>query len=489
MYEMISFSIIIISDRSVPAVFDCCNQGGYLTFGGYMQKKYLKYKNYAHFDKKMSVRKAKKMLQSKKSISEHGFFPFLHYTIKSKKLEYVGDKIYAKKEPKKREIYYCAHFDRYIYQHYAYMLNKKYNDFVVENGIDSCVGAYRIDRGKCNINFAYEMFETIKNMGDSIIIIGDFTGFFDNLDHNKLKRRVEIVFGDKLDDNLYKVYKSLTKFSYVDVTDLYDYYTNKNGKRSEKYYMRKLNQLMTIDEFKLFIKSKNTKTGAKYLKRNEKKYGIVQGSPMSGLFANIYMIEFDKCMNDYAIKNHGKYLRYSDDFMLVIKRDNITNLNTVYKTIQGFVQAAGQIELEKRKTNVYQYINHQLECINELIFNTQNVPNLINFLGFSFDGQSVAIRNKTISKYFYKMNRRIKKMLKDNKSVTTKSIYDKFSMQGENKKNNHGNKGNFITYVKRATKIFSGENKIDDVRKNSVSKVTERIGAIKLRIKKMNNKK
>ena len=83
---------------------------------GDIMKEYLKYKKYAHFDKKMSISKAKKIINDEVNINNHGFFPFIHYSIKYKKLENVNGKVYAKKEPKMREIFYCSHLDRYIYQ-------------------------------------------------------------------------------------------------------------------------------------------------------------------------------------------------------------------------------------------------------------------------------------------------------------------------------------------------------------------------------------
>ena len=109
---------------------------------------------------------------------------------------------------------------------------------------------------------------------------------------------------------------------------------------------------------------------------------------------------------------------------------------------------------------------------------TENAPNIINFLGFSFDGSKITIRSKTISKYYYKMTRKIKKYIKGKNGITIKDIYNKFSLQGENKKNSGGNKGNFITYVKRAEIVFKNEDSIKSVRTNSKKKVTEKIGTL-----------
>lgn len=448
-----------------------------------MNKSYLKYKNYAHFDKRMSVSRAKRLLKDNKVIKDHGFFPFVHYTIISKRIEKFDNKIHYNKEPKKREIYYCAHFDRYIYQHYAYKIGLLYNKYVFENEIDNCVGAYRINKGKCNIDFSYEMFTFVKNNPNCFVIIGDFSSFFDNLNHQNLKNRLEIVLGSKMDDNLYKTFLSLTNFKYVNVDDLYDYYSFRNNKRSEKYYMRKLKQLMDVSEFRSFIKMKNSKTNLSYLKYNEKDYGIVQGSPMSGLLANIYMIDFDKQMNEFVRNQNGKYLRYSDDFMIVIPFNDNIDLNNVYKKVQEYVGKAGKIELQKKKTNVYQYSDEKVTCLNKNLFNTDNTANVISFLGFSFDGVNISLRQKTLSKYSYKLNRKIKKYFNGSSDDNIKDIYDKFSIQGSNKTSKKGFAGNFITYVKRAKKIYGNEPKIAKVINNSKKKVTERIGIIKSRNK------
>ena len=124
-----------------------------------------------------------------------------------------------------------------------------------------------------------------------------------------------------------------------------------------------------------------------------------------------------------------------------------------------------------------------MECINKSVFDVDNAPNIINFLGFSFDGKNISIRDKTISKFFYKMNKKIKGSINGKTNLTIKQIYDKFSFQGESKKNSKGNKGNFITYVKRAEKKFNNETKIANVRKSSKIKVTERIGIMKSKYK------
>lgn len=53
------------------------------------------------------------------------------------------------------------------------------------------------------------------------MIIGDFTHFFDMLQHNYLKERLCDVLGvDRLEDDYYSVFKNITKYSLWELTDL-----------------------------------------------------------------------------------------------------------------------------------------------------------------------------------------------------------------------------------------------------------------------------
>lgn len=76
------------------------------------------------------------------------------------------------------------------------------------------------------------------------------------------------------------------------------------------------------------------------------------------------------------------------------------------------------------------------------------------------------------------MTRKIKKYIKGKNEITIADIYNKFSLQGENKKSSGGNKENFITYVKQAEKVFKNENSIKLVRTNNKKKAAEKIGII-----------
>src|SRR5690606_13844326 len=58
---------------------------------------------------------------------------------------------------------------------------------------------------------------------------------------------------------------------------------------------------------------------------NKEGCGIPQGSPISALLSNIYMIGFDAAMQAYATKQGGSYRRYCDDILLVLPQSKETS--------------------------------------------------------------------------------------------------------------------------------------------------------------------
>lgn len=55
-------------------------------------------------------------------------------------------------------------------------------------------------------------------------------------------------------------------------------------------------------------------------KQNEN--GIPQGTTISDVIANMYMIDFDILMKKFATKYGGYYKRYSDDILYICKLEN-----------------------------------------------------------------------------------------------------------------------------------------------------------------------
>ncbi|OAB33137.1 hypothetical protein PMSD_15605 [Paenibacillus macquariensis subsp. defensor] len=60
-----------------------------------------------------------------------------------------------------------------------------------------------------------------------------------------------------------------------------------------------------------------------YIKPHSDNFGVPQGSAISAVLSNIYMLDFDKIVNDNVTEKNGLYMRYSDDFIVILPKDNL----------------------------------------------------------------------------------------------------------------------------------------------------------------------
>ena len=420
-----------------------------------------KYKKYAHFDKRIHIEDAKKYIQPPSKVAAHSFYPFIHFTNKRVKYSAANGR-----REKPRDLCYAAHMDSYIYQLYAHKLN---NAYVKERGINKCAIAYRDNLGKSNIEFAKEVLDFARKLGNAYIIVGDFTHFFDELQHEHLKKMICKVLGvDVLSNDLYAVFKNITKYSVVELNDLLEYH----GAISYKEFNKK-DVALSPDEFRKFKKG--------HLKSNKNKnYGIPQGSPISSILSNIYMIEFDKILNDFATTHNGLYRRYSDDFIMVIPKSEHMELKNIWRYVKATADSIPRLILQSDKTQVFGLNNQKLTNENKLVLGSdQNSKNILEYLGFSFDGQDIYIRDKTTSKYYYRMYRKVNDIKqqekKTNKRIPKYKLYKSYSHLGSHQ---HGSKkGNFISYVDRCIKVFGEEEKVALIKKRHWSKMHKRLAS------------
>lgn len=270
-----------------------------------MSKQIYKDKFYTHLDTKKYHVDYQQRVQNINWVSRHGFYPFIHFQMDCSKYttDSEGNKFIKEKN---RDIYYAAHIDRFIYEYYGNRLNNRYNRYMKLNGINCVSTAYRnCTPGKCNIDFAKEVFEYIVKCKSAYIFVGDFSKFFDCINHRYLKENIKCVIGEmSLDAADYAIYKNVTKFTYVEADDI------ESEKSLYRKDMRNFDKYFETDEFHVFKK--------RYLHKNEKDYQIPQGSSISAVYANIYMIDFDKRINDLVISKRGMYRRYCDDIIIIV---------------------------------------------------------------------------------------------------------------------------------------------------------------------------
>jgi len=93
-------------------------------------------------------------------------------------------------------------------------------------------------------------------------------------------------------------------------------------------------------------------------------------------------------------------------------------------------------------------------------------------LGFTFDGKSVRIRDKSLFKFYCRAYRKIKKVneTEDEKSFNAgkKAVYRSYTHLGANK--NSKSYGNFLSYVYKADDIFSQSKLLESNIRNQIKK-------------------
>ena len=398
-------------------------------------------RSYAHFDLRTDLSHKRNYISSPEKITKHGFYPFIHYKIKTTVFNRATGI-----ENKERDICYAAHIDRCIYQYYSFLLNQLYNKRVEEDDMYDVAVAYRTDLHTNNIFLAKKAFTTIQKLGQCYVMIGDFTHFFDTLNHNYLKEQwCSLLSCDTLPADHYSVFKSVTSYSKWELEDLLQL----NGLENSKSGRKELNKKSRVLSIKKFKENRS------HIIKHTQCFGIPQGSPISAVLANIYMLDFDKTINNAIRKIGGLYMRYSDDFIIIIPNTEGINAKKELNYVQQVVDNTPNITLKPQKTQYFYYKNGFLyNCGIQFSSDANNKHKFINFLGFTFDGMSVSIRAKTISKYYYRMYRKAKTIAKSKgytqtgKHISCENLYRKYSKCGATI--SPGNSGNFLTYVSRA---------------------------------------
>lgn len=400
-------------------------------------------KFYLHFDYPRSSEQIFIYVTNPQNIEKHSFYPFIHFELKSQKVKkiykLVGGKkkaVVKKLEPKIRPIKYSAHIDGHIYAYYAYLLSDNYEKLLYEKKINNSVLAFRqFPDSPSNIHFAKNVFDEIKRRQNCSVLCLDIKSFFDELDHNLLKLAWQTILGlDKLPNDHYKVFKSITKFAYVHKNEAYQTL----GLSTNRYY-KDLKRLCSGSEFREKIRSSNI------IKKHNDHKGIPQGSSISAFLSNIYMLNFDENISKKVNNLNGKYYRYCDDILIICDKKYLLPL---LKDVQAFIKSL-KLEIQNKKTKMVEFENGIRISKDEL-----------QYLGFTYDGNKILLRDSGLAKYSHKVMKAIKMsnnhFLKINKARINrgelplernkKHIYRRFSFIGSR---------NFITYAIRAARIMN----------------------------------
>jgi len=201
--------------------------------------------------------------------------------------------------------------------------------------------------------------------------------------------------------------------------------------------------ICTPEQFRTLVRQGVAGVGLIQSKTDGK--GVPQGSPISALLSNLYMLPVDRRMAAVAREREGLYLRYSDDILLVCRPEH-----------QNQVSDALEEAMKEAKLELHDGLGKRSVCnvkINADGTLLSHPP--LQYLGFAFDGQSVRIRSQTVAKFLRRMRKaaRREKYLASCRAeaggdsrVRRKKLYSRFTHLGTK---------NFITgYAADAQKVF-----------------------------------
>lgn len=435
-------------------------------------------KRYPHFDPPLDQDAAMALALDPARVQSHTFYPFMRYETRWNRFAVKG----GSGKQKSRPIRYAARADAYILSRYRHLIALGYEAALEAHGLSDSILAYRrilcsdLTSGKCNIHFAKDAVTEIQLQRNCCCITLDISSFFESLDHEYLRTVwMSMINVSRLPADHFAIFKAITRYSFVEKLDVYERLGHYGVKRYTsggtplKGYLtpfKKLpTQLCTGAEFRQKIAGGD---GSKSLiKTNLKPYGIPQGAPISDLLANMYLLEFDVQALALATNLGGKYMRYSDDILLILPI-SLNEAISVEARIRQIIRNFGaKLTIKEEKSSIHRVRDSGDRQHITLEVGTQGM-NGFEYLGFRYDGRKVFIRDSTLSNLYRKVSRSAraatrrfieKKGIQDEMDAKRLFDYDLFiSRFGrvEDFETLAGdiNRWTFWTYTKRAQEIF-----------------------------------
>lgn len=192
-----------------------------------------------------------------------------------------------------------------------------------------CINSLAYTEGK-SVKTAFSLLKKYKITKDDIVYKADFTDYFNTIDINLLEGKLKVFLKDNIE-----------LFNFI---------------------------MRLLKEERVIIKNKEV---------IEKVKGVMAGSPIAGILANIYMHDVDTLM----LKNNYKYIRYADDVLIVGEEAFNFFTSEIAKL---------KVDLNPKKTSIV------------------NIETGITFLGFFYKDKIIDISDDARKKMKSRMKRRAK---------------------------------------------------------------------------------
>lgn len=409
-------------------------------------------KGYSHFDNPVSYREVARLVENPEWVCKHAFYPLISTDLDCSKYAKTRETDLQKAfVPKYRHISYAAHIDHRIYQCYALRWYDEYQNELDARGLSCCIAAYRPGRRMSNITCAAKAINFIRDIGDCVVLTGDFKDFFPSIQHeimlNAMRKLYPCGF---IPEDSYRVLKSVLKYAEWPLDNLLKlrgFDTSTKSKRAKALRIINKERRPIIDT-QTFRENKSKAISLPWRKDDGGAAGIPQGLAVSGVLSNIYMLDADTGVNRRATALGGFFSRYCDDFIVVIPGDSIRPLEDILR----FLELYPGLLMSPTKTKLYRVAGDSVYRLRK----GESISSHLSYLGFDFNGRDVTLRQKTIGRFYNRYYRNIR-LLRDRKIRPTnaeiKAIYRRFSYKGAFMGRPFSS-GNFLSYVRRAQRAF-----------------------------------
>lgn len=382
-----------------------------------------KERKYKHFD--LPLVDQEQAYDFSREDEPHRFLPLLGFTDLIRR--YVRNASGGREiKIKERPIRFAGRQDAAYLQAYAVHLNGFYEQALAKDGTSCSILAYRRGGGT-NIHHAKALFDEIRARGDCTVFAMDISGFFDCLDHTLLRDEVAGLLGvSRLDGHHATVWKNVTRYSWVETVDLDSLLGRKRNGHG---------RVCSPADFADHVRGR--KVGL--VRTHDQTFGIPQGTPVSGLYANIYLRTFDREMIAWCARLGGSYRRYSDDIAVILPLG--AKVQHVVATVEKILADFG-LAMSVDKTDTADFKGG---------FLISATP--IQYLGFTFDGQQTLIRPSSLDAYLGKMRRGIhaKMIAAKAKNVPSPEVYKRESLA---RYTHLGKRRNFLRYAYKAADLM-----------------------------------
>lgn len=329
---------------------------------------------------------------------------------------------------------YASHRDAAVLAYHASELTRRLDEHYDSAGLSDSVIAYR-SLGKSNYDFTGVALDFALTHAPCRVMCFDVTGFFDNLDHKILKRRLAAVVGidHKLSSDWFAVFRAVTSFRQIPLAVL-----KANPAFEGRFETRTRAPIATMAEV--------LAAGIKPLK-NPNPYGIPQGTPISAVLANLYMWPVDVAMKAACAELGALYQRYSDDILVICQPDDEPTLEALLNLEIGKLNLT--IKDEKTEKSLFDPANHQS----------------FQYLGFNVSPYGAVIRPGSLGRQWRKARRSLRRTEEagrmaiaagDADKIYTKKLRRRFSPVGLR---------NFSSYARRAAKSLKSKAILRQVRR------------------------